>query len=529
MFMVSENMTEQHVLKRPVTSELLWGHPKGLYILFLTEMWERFSYYGMRALLIFYLTQYLLFSDSQSIAIYGAYTALIYIAPVIGGIISDRYLGSNKSVIWGGLLMILGHIGMAFEGVPAVEGVNEIGEQIILRNNLSLQVFFISITFLIVGVGFFKANISTMVGQLYPQDDFRRDTGFTIFFWGINIGAFLAAAICGFVGQKFGWGYGFGIAGIGMAVGLLIFIYGQKYLYGIGDPPSSSCLKAKSLVGLSIEHTIYLASFLAIGIIWQIVQQAQIVSYFVLIAVVISLAWTVFYACNRCEPRDRDRMLIALAFMTVWIIYAALFEQMGSSLNLFTDRFVNLNVFGLEFMASQVQGLPSLFLLIITPFFFRFWGFLDRHGLNPPSAIKFALSLIIMGLGYYVLSSAIDSNDGAGRINLGWIILLYLFFAVSDLFIGPIGLSLVTKLSVTRALGFMMGLWMLSVAIGSYLASRAAQYVAVDDSGDMLYSRGEQLERFGDFFAYLSYGSLALGVFFLLLYPLIRKMMHGIN
>jgi len=527
--MVNEIMSEQPALKRPVTSELLWGHPKGLYILFLTEMWERFSYYGMRALLIFYLTQYLLFSDSQSIAIYGAYTALIYITPVIGGIISDRYLGSTKSVIWGGLLMILGHIGMAFEGVPPVESVSEIGEIIILRNNFTLQAFFISITFLIVGVGFFKANISTMVGQLYLEDDFRRDEGFTIFFWGINIGAFLAAAICGYVGQRFGWGYGFGIAGIGMAVGLGIFIYGQKHLHGIGAPPTSSRIEAKSFIGINVENSIYLGSIFSVAIIWKIVQHAQLISYAVFITVIIALSWTVFYACTRCEPRDRDRMLIALVFMTTWVIFVALFEQMGSSLNLFTDRFVNLNLFGFEFMASQVQGLPSLFLLLITPFFFRLWSILDRHRLNPPSAVKFALALIIMGLGYYILSLAIDSNDGTGNINLGWIILIYLFFAVSDLFIGPIGLSVVTKLSVARALGFMMGLWMLSVAIGSYLASSAAQYVALDGSGEMIYSRGEQLERFGDFFAYLSYGSLGLGLFFLLLVPLIKKAMHGIK
>ena len=527
--MAAVTMTETNTLKTRSTSDLLWGHPKGLYILFLTEMWERFSYYGMRALLIFYLTQYLLYTDSQSIVIYGAYTALIYIAPVIGGIISDRYLGSTKSVIWGGLLMILGHLGMAFEGVPSVESVSEIGEIIILRNNFSLQVFFISITFLIVGVGFFKANITTMVGQLYSEDDFRRDAGFTIFFWGINIGAFLAAAICGYLGQRFGWGYGFGVAGIGMAVGLGIFIYGQKHLHGVGSPPSSARIEAKSFIGLSIENTIYLGSFFAIAIIWNIVQNAELISHFVFITVIISLSWAVFYACTRCEPRDRDRMLIALVFMTAWVIFVSLFEQMGSSLNLFTDRFVNLNLFGFNFMASQIQGLPSLFLLLITPFFFRLWDILDRHRLNPPSAVKFALALIIMGLGYYILSLVIDRNDGVGNINLGWIILLYLFFAVSDLFIGPIGLSLVTKLSVPRALGFMMGLWMLSVAIGSYLASSAAQYVAIDVSGDMIYSRGEQIESFGDFFAYLSYGSLGLGLFFLLLFPLIKKAMHGIK
>ncbi len=215
----------------------LFGHPKGLYVLFLTEMWERFSFYGMRALLILYLTKHFLFEDKVAVGIYGAYGGLVYAAPILGGAIADRYLGFRKSVILGAILLTLGHFGMAFEGMDAKTVVDAAGNTIVQRDPLFLQIFYLSLALLIGGVGFLKACISSIVGQLYEKNDLRRDSGFTIFYMGINTGAFLGQILCGYLGEVYGWRYGFGLAGIGMLGGLFVFTRGQKHFHGRAEPP----------------------------------------------------------------------------------------------------------------------------------------------------------------------------------------------------------------------------------------------------------------------------------------------------
>ena len=230
------------------------GHPRGLYVLFMTEMWERFSYYGMRALLIFYLTQHFLFTDNKAFLIYGAYTSLVYLTPVIGGILADRYLGSKKAVTFGAILLVLGHFGMAFEGPAAIAN----GDGSIERNPVYLQIFYLSLALIISGVGFLKANISTIVGALYEQGDPRRDSGFTIFYMGINVGAFLGALVAGWLGQTYGWSYGFGAAGLGMLAGLAVFRRGQPSLMGHAEPPDPAALRESVFAGINREILIYI-------------------------------------------------------------------------------------------------------------------------------------------------------------------------------------------------------------------------------------------------------------------------------
>ena len=232
--------------KRPGTTDEILGHPKGLYVLFFTELWERFSFYGMRALLVFYLTQHFLFSDRKAYLIYGAYTALNYVTPLIGGVLADRYLGSVKAVTFGAILLVLGHFGMAFEGPESLRQGDEV-----IRNPLYLNFFYLSLALIITGVGFLKANISTIVGALYEQDDPRRDSGFTIFYMGINLGAFSAALLCGWLGQTFGWGYGFGLAGFGMLFGLVVFLRGNKLLQDKAHPPASEKLREPLFCGMN--------------------------------------------------------------------------------------------------------------------------------------------------------------------------------------------------------------------------------------------------------------------------------------
>ncbi len=234
----------------PVTDNAFFGHPVGLFVCFATEMWERFSFYGMKFLLLLYLTKYHLFSDSNGLEVLGSYAALVYAMPVIGGLLADRYLGMRKAVIFGGVLLVLGHLGMAMEG----EQARVVGDQVI-RDEGSLQVFYLSLALIVIGVGFLKPNISTIVGKLYAQDDPRRDAGFTIFYMGINMGAFAATLLCGYLGETFGWRYGFGVAGIGMAIGLATFLLGQKHLHGLAEPHHSATLKQKSPIGLNKEWT----------------------------------------------------------------------------------------------------------------------------------------------------------------------------------------------------------------------------------------------------------------------------------
>ena len=250
------------------------GHPKGLYICFATEFWERFSFYGMKYLLLLYLTKYHLFTDSMGLDVLASYAAMVYAMPVVGGLLADRYLGMRKSVTFGGCLLVLGHLGMAYEGQQAfVQG------ETVVRDYAALDVFYLSLSLIIIGVGFLKPNISTIVGKLYEENDPRRDSGFTIFYMGINMGALFATLLCGYLGETYGWGYGFGAAGIGMAFGLLVFQAGQNYLQGHAEPHDPALLKQPSLIGVNKEWAIYLAAIASAALIWNMVQHSHRVEW----------------------------------------------------------------------------------------------------------------------------------------------------------------------------------------------------------------------------------------------------------
>ena len=303
------------------TSEFL-GHPKGLFVCFATEMWERFSYYGMRALLILYLTKHWNFSDAQSYIIYGAYTSLVYIMPVFGGMLADRILGSRKAVTFGAILLVLGHTGMAFES--------------------NVQIFYLSLALIISGVGFLKPNISTMVGALYAEGDPRRDPGFTIFYMGINIGAFTASLLCGYLGETYGWSYGFGAAGIGMLIGLVIFLWGQDYLEGHAEPTSN--LYQEKKFNVTYENWAYISGILMVLFSWLLIQNQEVVGNLLGGFGAICVAFWLFYALFKCSAEERDRLLVVGILILFSLIFWALFEQAGSSLNILTDRGVDITI-----------------------------------------------------------------------------------------------------------------------------------------------------------------------------------------
>ncbi|HJO12040.1 MAG TPA: peptide MFS transporter, partial [Gammaproteobacteria bacterium] len=445
------------------------GHPKGLAICFMTEMWERFSYYGMRALLIFYLTQHFLFSDEVAAGIFGAYISLVYITPVVGGIVADRYLGPAKAVILGALFLVAGHFGMALEGIPAVE-INTGGELQVERNAFFLQTFYFSLALIIMGVGFLKANISTLVGSMYKRKDPRRDGGFTLFYMGINLGAFLGAIICGFLLEYRGFSWGFGAAGVGMLFGLLIFIRGQHLFGERGGPTNPAWLKEKLVPGINREVFIYLLAIAGVIVCWQLMQYRAVVGGLLGLSLVLMTLVVVAYAFMKCEPMDRNRMLVCLFLMSYQIIFWSLFEQTGSSLNLMTDRNVDRVVFGFEIPAAVFQSVNAFFIITLAPLFNALWIYLARNGWEPTTPMKFALSLIQLGLGFLFLVYGASLAGDPTQVALVWLVMLYFLHTTGELCISPVGLSMTTKLSMPKVVGMMMGCWFLASAAGNYVS-----------------------------------------------------------
>lgn len=505
----------------PIEEQTFFGHPKALFILFFTEMWERFSFYGMKALLIFYLTKYHLFSDDSGNLLIGSYAALVYAVPVIGGFIADKYLGFRKAIVFGGIMLVLGHLGMAYEGNAATQSMT--GE--ITRDNTALQVFYFSMALIILGVGFLKANISSLVGELYEVGDKRRDSGFTIFYMGINLGSLMATLLVGWLGETYGWSYGFGAAGIGMFLGLVTFISGKKLLQGKGESNNPSFLE-KTSFGLKNEWLIYIGSILSTLIFWQMVQNHEAVSWALKIAGAVSFLYIVYYAATQLDGKARDQ-LIALTILIIFtIVFWALFEQAYTSLNLFADRALDRNVFGFELSASQFLSFNALFIVLLAPVFAWLWVKLGKY--NPNTAVKFSLALFLVGLGFGALVMGINVS-GAGKVAAVWLILAYLLHTCGELSLSPVGLSAVTKLSPVKIVGFMMGVWFLATASSEFIASVLANIASVDTSNGEAPDLNLAKESYLKLFEYLFYTGIGFGAVLLALSPVIKKLMHGVD
>ena len=483
------------------------GHPKGLFVCFATEMWERFSYYGMRALLILYLTKHWEFTDATSYLIYGAYTSLVYIMPVFGGMLADQILGSKKAVTYGAILLVFGHLGMTVES--------------------SEQIFYLSLALIVSGVGFLKPNISTMVGALYEEGDPRRDSGFTIFYMGINIGAFTATLLCGYLGEQVGWAYGFGAAGIGMLFGLIIFLWGQKYLEGLAEPPSNKYLQKMN--GISYESWAYISGIFMVLVTWFLVQNSQLVGQLLGGFGAIFIGAWLLYALFRCAPDERDRLIVVGILILFSLIFWALFEQAGSSLNILTDRGVNRVIFGWEVPASMFQSLNAGFIFTIAPLFAMLWIALAKRNMEPSTPIKFSIGIIFVGLGFLALVYGMRSSEGL-QTGVFWIILIYLLHTLGELCLSPVGLSSVTKLSPQRIVGFMMGMWFFASAAGNYVAGLIARATASDSSGvsnDVFDLT--QKQSFMDVYTDVGLMAIGCGIFLAILTPILKKLMHGAN
>lgn len=385
------------------STETLFGHPKGLYVLFLTEMWERFSYYGMRSLLVYYMIKQLMFTQGEASQIYGIYTGLVYLTPLFGGILADRWLGQRRTVILGAVLMAIGHFLMAFQAI-----------------------FFPALVFLILGNGAFKPNISTQVGTLYPSGDPRRDRAFSIFYVGVNLGAFFSPLVCGTLGEIYGWHYGFSAAGIGMVVGLTIYLSGQRWL-APDNLMARELAPEKSLPPITADER--------------------------------TKIWGLTAIC-----------LISVAF---WAAY----EQQGNTLAIWADTNTDRHFFGWEFPASWFQSLNPALIFLLTPVITTLWGWQAKRHKEPPAVVKMAFGCLLLAAAFLVMVPAarmyaVDET----RVSILWLFFFTLLATLGELYLSPVGLSLVTKLSPARMVSMMMGVWFLSSFIGNYSAGFLGHY-----------------------------------------------------
>lgn len=469
------------------------GHPKGLYVLFFAEMWERFSYYGMRALLIFYLTKHWLFDDGKSNLIYGAYTSLVYITPVLGGYLADRYLGQRKAVLFGAVILTAGHFLMAFEGTGG-------------QADATINIFWAALAFIIVGSGFLKANISVIVGQLYPRTDIRRDGAYTIFYIGINVGAAIGTILAGYLGEVYGWRYGFGAAGVGMLLGLVVFVLGKPLLLGKGEAPRPLAKKT--------EWSLYAIGLASIAVIWALIQYQDVIQNLLIVSGV-SLLGYVLYESFKLEPHARDRMFAVLFLIALNPVFWGLFEQAGGSLNLYTDRFVDRA--GVP--ASLFQSINPIYIVLMGPIFAWLWIALGKRGLEPSAPAKFGLALFQVGLSFLVFVWGANTVGVEIATPVLFVFLIYFFQTTGELCLSPVGLSAMNRLAPKFLASLIMGAWFYMTAVGNFVAGKIGEATG-GESGEMT--------KEGTLAVYSTIGWWTIGIAaaVLLISPLIKRLMH---
>ncbi|MDJ0278706.1 peptide MFS transporter [Sphingomonas sp. 2R-10] len=476
------------------------GHPKGLYVLFFAEMWERFSYYGMRALLIFYLTKHWLFGDGESNLIYGAYTSLVYITPVLGGYLADRYLGQRKAVLFGAVILTVGHLLMAFEGQTGVT------DPLLKQADPAINIFWAALACIIVGSGFLKANISVIVGQLYSRTDLRRDGAYTIFYVGINVGAALGVIFAGFLGETYGWSYGFGAAGIGMLLGLIVFVLGKPLLKGQGEAPRP--------LTRATEWGLYGLGVAAIGVIWALIQYQSVIETLLIISGVALLAYVLFESF-KLPKEPRERMFAILFLIALNPVFWGLFEQAGGSLNLYTDRYVDRG--GVP--ASLFQSINAIYIVLLGPIFAALWVALAKRNREPSAPAKFALALLQVGFSFLVFVWGARTVGPEIATPVLFVFLIYFFQTTGELCLSPVGLSAMNRLAPKHLASLIMGAWFYMTAVGNFVAGKI---------GEATGGEGGEMTKEGTLSVYSSIGwwTIGIGVVVLLLSPIVKRWMH---
>ena len=474
-------------------SEEVAGHPRGLFVLFYAEMWERFSYYGMRALLVLYLTKHWLFEDGKANLIYGAYGALVYITPVLGGVVADRWLGQRKAVLYGGVLLAFGHLLMAAEGDGG-------------QDDAAINAFWAALAFIIVGSGFLKANISVIVGQLYRLTDVRRDAAYTIFYMGVNVGAALGTLLVGYLGETIGWAYGFGLAGIGMILGLIIFITGKPALRGRGEAPAP--------LSRGREWLLYATGLGAVACAWALIQYQSVIQSLLIVSGVAMLLYTL-YEAFKLPKEPRERIFAIIFLVALQPVFWGLFEQAGGSLNLYTDRHVDrANV-----PTSLFQSINPIYIVLLAPLFAMLWQALGRRGLEPSAPAKFSLALLQVGLSFLVFVWGAHSVGPAALTPVVFVFLIYLLQTTGELCLSPVGLSAMNRLTPAHLASFIMGAWFYMAAVGNFVAGKI---------GEVTGGHGAEMSKEVTLAVYARIGwiSIGIGVVVMLLSPLVKRWMH---
>ncbi len=484
--------------EQSISTKEIMGHPRGLCVLFFSEMWERFGFYGLRALLVLFLTKKLLLGDTHAYGVYAAFMALVYTSPIIGGVLADKILGNRRAIVVGAILIAVGHFFLI---------------------GLDLELFYVGLAFIVSGTGFFKANISSMVGQLYERGDTRRDAGFTIFYVGVNLGAFVSSLIVGYIGEVYGWQYGFGLSGVGMLLGLVTFLYGMPSLSNIGVLPPGPA--KKTFIIFTVEQWIYLIAFISAPLFAILIANHQVFDLFLPVVGAMVLMY-VLYLAFTSAPHERNALLVILVLMFFHTSFFALFEQAGCSLNLFTDRNVDRVLFGYTITASQFQALNPAFIMLLGPLFAWLWTVLGRRNKDPYPPMKFVFALVQISLSFATLVWGIKFADSSGLTPVIWLVISYLFSTVGELCMMPVGLSMVTKLAPTRIISMMMGIWFLSVAFAEYLVGIFAKLAAVTTTGGTVADAKASLVVYSDAFTIVAYFAIIMAVILLVISPLLK-------
>lgn len=486
------------------------GHPRGLYVLFFAEMWERFSYYGMRAILVFYLVDHWDFTESAGNGILGAYASLVYITPVLGGWLADRYLGQRKAVLFGGILLAIGH------GLMAVEGDGG-------QNDPTMMVLWAALAFIIVGSGFLKANISVIVGQLYSMADKRRDGAYTLFYMGINSGAAIGTILVGYLGEKVGWAYGFGLAGIGMAIGLVVFVVFKPLLNGKGEAPDAARLAAPAFAGLKLETTLYIVGFAAVAVIWGLIQYRDVIQMLLLVSGIALLGYVLYHAF-KLDKIARDRIFAILFLIALNPLFWGLFEQAGGSLNLYTKKFVDIG----SIPASLFQSINPIYIMLLAPIFAWLWVTLANRNLEPSAPAKFGLALLQVGAGFLLFVWGANSfgtqgpNQAGVVVNLTpvlFVFLIYLLHTTGELCLSPVGLSAMTRLAPAYLASLIMGAWFYMTAVGNFVAGEIGERTG-GESGEMVQAKTLAI------YDNIGWIAIGVGVVVLALSPIVKRWMH---
>ncbi len=578
----------------PASGETWFGHPRQLARLFTTEAWERFGYYGMRALLTLYLTKHFVFGDREATGLYGGYTALVYLTPLVGGYLADQYLGSKRAVKFGAIIMALGYLLLCFGGETAkpyatianqryaievvdqadsevrylVDGANKLkikgnddGTVSLLasdgstartvekggfesgaeRSSFYVTIMLLALCMISVGNGFFKPNISTMVGELYAQGDKRRDAGFTIFYMGINLGSLFSQLLCPLLAVAVGWWAGFGLAAIGMLASWTLIQFDGGKLAGYGEPPVRTGpdralgIYALALLGIPIFYLLFVNLMNAVppvpgsgivGYIASLSLMGKLLFGTFLIAVPGILIWSFVNG----ERREFQMMLAAMVLIVFNVVFWTLFEQAGSSLTLFADRNTDLSVFGLfSISAGQTQFFNAFFIVALAPVMSILWTKLAAKGLEPSIPVKFGIALIGVGVGFLFLVWGASMVGPSFKVAIWWLAGLYFIHSFAELCISPVGLSMITKLSIARVVGLMMGVWFLSISVAQYVAGVVAQVASVETVGGQVTNLKVSLDTYAGVFWTIGLVSAGIGVVLLLISPLIRKWMHGVQ